>query len=199
MRFGTLAGPVTRYTRFVLFGKSFLWLLIAFVVGTVIWTASGDKGENASRLVFSSVTPNEHMQPEMINPNYQGLDAKNNPYTVAADKAIQKDKDTVTLIGIRADMQQANGTWLALNSGSGEMNMKTRMMLLMGGVNMFYEGGYEFETDHAQVDINKGTAYGDTVIKGQGPMGTLQAKSFEVEDRGRIIRFKGSVKLKIYR
>lgn len=195
----SLRAPVARYTRFVRLGRGFLWLLIAAIIATVVWIASRNTSDDGSRLVFNSIPKSETLVNQMQKPHYQGLDASNNPYTVIADRAVQKDKDTVMLFNINADMQQKNGAWLALNSGTGELNLQTKHLILKDGVNMFYEGGYEFETDDAQVDIQKGTAYGDSPVKGQGPMGTLRAKGFEVEERGKVIRFKGSVKLKIYR
>lgn len=194
-----LMSPVALYTRFVIFGKNFLWVLIAGIIIAVVWQASDNTDGDNARVVFSNIPKSETLQNEMLKPHYQGLDAKNNPYTVVADKAVQKDKNTVLLYSIRADMMQKDGAWLALNSGNGELNLEAKQLSLSGGVDMFYEGGYEFESDHAQVDIASGSAYGDSPVKGQGPLGTLQAKSFEVERRGEIIRFKGSVKVKIYR
>ena len=63
---------------------------------------------------------------------------------------------------------------------------------------MFYDGGYEFRSDYAQVDIKEGAAYGDSPVEGQGPMGTLTADSFNITERGKVIRFNGSVKMTLY-
>lgn len=200
MKIKSIAGPVARYTRFVILGRNFLWVLVAGIVATIVWIATGDKGEDAQRLVFSGTTaPGATTDNEMLKPHYQGLDAKNNPYTVIADKAIQKDKDNVTLLNLRADIKQGDGKWLALTAGAGDLNIPDKQLLLMDGVTLFYDGGYEMETAYAQVDIGQGTAYGDSPVKGHGPLGTLQASRFEAVDRGRIIRFNGSVRLKIYR
>ena len=194
-----LTGSVARYTRLVVLSRSVLWVLIVLMIGVVIWIATDDEETAGSRLVFSNVTLNENLENEMANPHYQGLDAKNRPYSVMADKAVQKDKDLVVLHNIRADMQQDKGAWLALNAGRGELNIETKKLWLMDGVNMFYDGGHEMQTAKAFVDIDAGTAYGDEPVFGQGPLGTLKAKRFEVQGRGEVIRFKGSVKLKIYR
>ncbi len=193
------AEPLTRYTKFVSLGKNVLWLLIAIIIGTIIWIASSDRGEQGSRLVFTNDQQAIEVENKMIKPHYQGLDERNNPYTVFADSALQKDENTVILKTVSADMQQEDGTWLALKSGSGELKIEEEKVFLTDHVNMFYEGGYEFESDYAHVDIGKGTAYGDSPIQGQGPIGTLKANRFEVEDRGKIIRFNGSVRLKLYR
>lgn len=189
---------VARYSRFVSFGKRFLWLLIAGVLGLVIWIASRNTGEQGSRLVFSNITQNADMQNVMVNPRYQGLDAKNQPYTVIADIALQKDKENVELSKIRAEMTQNNGVWLALNAGSGEINTASRKMELKNGVEVFYDSGYELHSASAFVDIHAGSAYGNEKVTGQARGGTLEADRFEVIDRGRVIRFNGSVRMTLY-
>ena len=193
---GSIAS-LTGYTKFVLFGKNFLWVLVAIIIGAIVWITVQDKGEDSPRLVFTNVPQNDVLENQMLKPHYQGLDSRNNPYTVFAERAVQQDENTVILESVKADMQQKDGTWLAINSGSGELKMEQKEIMLMDKVNMFYEGGYEFESDYAYVDINKGTAYGDSPIQGQGPIGTLVADSFEVENRGEIIRFKGISKIEV--
>jgi lipopolysaccharide export system protein LptC len=189
---------VAAYTRFVRLGKHTLWILIAVVVAVIVWISSNSNGEDGSRLVFSNIPQGAVTENVMIKPRYQGLDEKNQPYTVVADNAVQKDADTVELKNIRADMMQNTGTWIGLNAGAGELNMKTRKMLLSGGVSLFYDGGYEMRSDHARVDIGEGHAFGDAPVEGQAPGGTITADRFEVVDNGKVIRFNGSVRMKLY-
>jgi lipopolysaccharide export system protein LptC len=190
------------YTRLVTMSRRLLWVLLAGMVGVVIWIASDNNGENGARLVFSSVPKSENLEDVMLKPHYQGIDAHNQPYTVIAERATQIDKNTVELATINADMlkngSDGKDTWMALTAQKGELNTETKQMLLSGGVSMFYEGGYEFRSDHAQVDIQKGSAVGDSAVEGQGPMGTLTANSFEVNDHGRVIHFNGSVRMRLY-
>jgi lipopolysaccharide export system protein LptC len=191
--------PVMRYTRFVRLGKHTLWVLIVVVLGIIIWVASDDGGDNPSRIVFSNVSKSENLQNVMVKLHYQGVDVHNQPYTVIAEKGTQLDADTVQLETINADMMRDDGKWLAMKAAAGVINTKTQQMQLTGGVNVFYEGGYEFRTDHAQIDIAQGTAYGDAPVEGQGVSGTLKADGFTVTGRGKSIRFNGSVRMKLYR
>jgi len=192
--------PVARYTRFVALSKHSLWGVAVLVVGIVVWVASDNSGENGSRMVFSHAEKTtQNLQNMMTHPHYQGVDAHDRPFTVIADKAMQVDADNVSLANIRADMTMASGSWVALNSGTGLLNTKTKKLALKGGVDMFYEGGYEFRSDHAQVDINQGNAYGDAPIEGQGPLGTLKANNFTVLNHGQVIRFNDSVRMTLYR
>lgn len=191
--------PAMRYTRFVVLGKHTLWILIALILVALVWMASQNSGDNGARVVFSNVPKMDALQNIMLKPHYQGVDANNQPYTVIADKAVQKDKDTVDLENINADILRSDGKWLAVKALQGELNNQTKQMELTGGVDLFYDGGIEFQTDHAHIDIAKGSAYGDARIEGQGPMGTIIADSFTVVDRGKSIRFNGSVRMKLYR
>jgi lipopolysaccharide export system protein LptC len=188
-----------RYTRFVAFGKHTLWILIAFILTTVIWIVSDNTGDNGSRIVFSNAPKMEVLENVMTKPHYQGVDVNNQPFTVIADKAVQKDKNIVDLENISADMMRADGKWLALKALSGQLDNQKKHMTLVGGVSLFYEGGIEFNTKQAYVDMAGGRAYGDSPVQGQGPMGTITANSFEVLERGKSIRFNGSVRMKLYR
>lgn len=193
------AMPQTHYTRFVSLSKRFLWLLVAGVVTLIVWIGSGGGSDNGARLVFSNMSKSGILQNIMANPHYQGVDSKNRPYTVMADKAMQLDKDTVKLDKIRADIALEKGIWIAMNADTGTLNMITKQLELTGNIDVFYDNGYEFRTSHVNVDIQKGSAYGDAYVEGQGPIGTLKAKGFSVSSHGNSIRFNDSVRIKLYR
>ncbi len=191
---------VKRYTRWVSFARSSLWMLIVCVVGLVVWLASDNDSENGMRVAFTQMQKSaENLQNVMLKPHYQGVDGRNQPFTVIAETATQLDSDNVVLSKVRGDMIMGDGAWMAVNAGSGKLNINTKILELREKVNVFYEGGYEFRSDYTHVDIQKGNAYGNMPVEGQGPPGTLTADSFEVVERGRVIRFSGSVKMKLYR
>ncbi len=187
------------YTRFVALSKRFLWVLISAMIGLVIFIASYNNGENGARIVFSNIPKSDILQNIMAKPHYQGIDVRGRPYTVIAEKATQIDRDHVTLANINADMILANGMWIAVNAGSGSLNLQTKSLELTDGVDAFYDDGYEFRTAHAHVDIQQGSAYGDAHVEGQGRLGTLEADTFKVGPHGESIEFGGSVKMTLYR
>lgn len=193
------AASHAHYTRFVSLSKRFLWLLVAGVISLLLWIGSDSSSEKNARLVFSNMAKSAVMQNIMANPHYQGVDAKNRPYTVVADKATQLDKDTVSLDNIRADIALEKDVWVAVNAGSGILNIVTKQLELNDGVDVFYDKGYELRTRHVKIDIAKGNAYGEDEVEGQGPMGTLKAKGFTATDHGNTIRFNDSVRIKLYR
>jgi lipopolysaccharide export system protein LptC len=193
-----LTRPIVYYTRFVYLIKRFLWLLAACVLAGVIYIASDNTGEHAQRIILSAIPHSDTLQPVMNKPHYQGLDKENEPYTVNATTATQKDANTVDMDTVTADMIKKGGRWLGLNSDKGELNTQTKQMLLNGHVTLFTDGGYEFRSDHAHVDIQQGNADGDSPVEGQGPPGTLTANSFTSDGKKHIITFNGSVRMILY-
>lgn len=190
---------LTRYTRFVSFGKHFLWVMLAFLVAMVWWIANDNSEDRSKRMVFTSApVVGENVQNIMEKPVYQGLDAHNQPYNIHADRATQLDENNLILDNVRAEITQHDGTWIALNAKNGAIEVQQKKMQLTGGVEAFSDSGYTMRTDHAHVDIGQGSAYGDAHVEGQGAAGTIEAESFEAEDRGKIVRFKGKVKVRIY-
>jgi len=189
---------MAKYTRFVFLGKNFLWILSAGIIGMVVWIASNNTADNGGRMVFTNVPKSEELQSIMQKPRYHGVDVHNRPFTVEADSALQQDKDTVLLENVSADMTSDNNAWVALKAGSGVLNTTTRQMELLKGVEVFYEGGYQFRTDRAHIDIAKGTVTGDRSIEGNGVAGTIQSKRFSVAERGNIINFNDSVRMLLY-
>lgn len=194
-----LFAPVVGYTRFVRLGRGFLWFMIMLVIGILIYTASDNATSDGARLVFSQIKQMGDIQNVMKNPFYHGFDKNNLPFSVQAEEAVQKDADTVVMKNLKADMSTKDSKWVALHAGAGEMKNAAKLLTLTKNVDMFYDGGYEFRTDRAFVDINKGAASGDRPVEGQGPMGTLNADRFSVTNRGENIRFDGNVKVMIYR
>lgn len=186
-----------KYTKFVFFGKNFLWIFTAFMIALVVWTGSGNNTDNGGRMVFTNMQKSEELQNIMVKPHYLGVDVHNRPYTITADSGLQKDKETVVLNNITADMTADNGVAISLNAGSGVLGINSKQLELADGVEVFYDS-YQFRTDHASVDINKGSAVGDSPVEGQGAIGTIQAKSFEILDKGNILHFNGLVRMLLY-
>ncbi len=192
---------VARYTRFVLLGKRALWVLAVVLLLAIIVVAWVNSGDLSGRLVFggASSSGSGAVEPAtMMRPRYQGIDAKGRPFSINADRALQRDSDNVILEKLSADMMTDETAWLALTANTGLYNLTTRMLDLEGAIHLFYEGGHEFRTERARIDVNKGEASGDTPVEGQGPSGTLKADGFTILDQGAILRFTGHVKVVLF-
>ena len=63
---------------------------------------------------------------------------------------------------------------------------------------MFHDGGYQFRTTEAIIDLDAGTASGSKPVEAQGPFGQLSAEGFKVIDEGRTVLFEGQAKMRVY-
>lgn len=173
---------------------------LAVILGlSIIVISNINSGEKGGRVLLSSGTEKDNnTNPLMINPRYHGVDSKNRPFTVIAQNALQKKDGSAVLEEVNADMLLKEETWLALNAHKGLIDKNGKDIELMGAVNMFYEGGYEFRSEYAKVLSDEGRVYGNQPVEGQGPRGTLRADSFDVTENGQIMNFKKNVHVTLY-
>lgn len=129
----------------------------------------------------------------MDNPRYVGVDDQRRPYQVSAGTASQQAKsDThIYLDGPKADMLVSDDSWVALTAESGIYDRSIEVVELTGGVTIFYDRGYQFQSDSARIDLRAGTASGDRPVTGHGEAGEISGQGFRIFDRGARIIFTG--------
>ena len=193
--------PVTRLSvrrsRFVGLMKLVLPLSALILVAVVVvWSGSGDR-DNGFRLSFSPDGADGRPSPGMINARYVGTDRNDRPFTITADRAVQvaDDPDAVNLETLQADITLDDGSWLALTASSGVYRRQARTLRLEGPVDVFSDNGFHFNAEDAEIDLASGTIESDRPVRGQGPLGILNANAFRAVDAGRRLFFMGAVKL----
>lgn len=189
--------PASRHAYFVALSKRVLWVAAALLLLLLAWLSWGESTQGV-RIVFSGVQKNASGLPVMLNPHYQGVDTSNRPFSITAKTATQTDTNNVTLEFPNGDITLQKNRWVSVQADLGLLNVTDKLLDLNNNVQMYYEGGYEMRTQWAQVDLKNATAWGNYPVEGQGPMGVLKANGFEVNDRGKRIRFTGAVQLTIY-
>jgi lipopolysaccharide export system protein LptC len=129
----------------------------------------------------------------MENARFAGVDAEGRSFNVTADRAIQsiEDEQHIVLQQPRADIVLADGTKFAIRSDTGGLQRDTRILDLTGSVTLVQDGGYEFRTTKARIDLNGRTADGDAMVEGHGPTGEIRADGFEISERGERVVFRG--------
>ena len=136
----------------------------------------------------------------MLNPNYAGVDEKQQPFTVTAAE-MRKDSPDSPSIGLtepKADVLMADGSWAFVTALGGRYDQIAQVLELEGDVNFFQDQGYELRTRAATFDLLGGSAYGFDPIEGQGPFGTLSAEGgFQMLNRGEQVMLVGPSKVVI--
>jgi lipopolysaccharide export system protein LptC len=139
------------------------------------------------------VTAAEAETLRMVNARYVGLDDQQRPYVVTSALATRETAHAplTDLATPKADMTTASGAWVAVTAQTGVYHNDAKLLDLAGDVSVFHDGGTEFHTTKAQVDLSAGSAAGDEPVDGQGPTGTVAAEGFRLYDRGAVIIFTG--------
>lgn len=186
-----------------LFVSSMKLLLPALAAGLVLLVVAWPQlmpDVTRSGLDFAKIARDQAKTLNMLNARYSGVDENNQPFNVAADLATQApdNEDVVELQHPKADIRTTDGDLVALSARIGHYHREAETLDLTGKVHLVHDRGFDIVTESARVDLNEGSAAGDTAVSGQGPSGELQAEGFRLRERGQVIIFTGKSRLLIY-
>lgn len=196
----TIISSVARYTRFVRSTKMILVILVSLLTSIMAFYFVSKNDDAGIRIAINANAGASGAPPptQMKNARYHGLDKNNQPYNMIAVTASQRDADTMDLKQVSSDISLASGRWLSLSADNGVFFSKTKLMDLSGNIEMFDDQGYEFRTEHLHLNIDKKTATTIDPVKGQGPMGTLNAVGADMDGVTGIMEFHGPVFVTLY-
>lgn len=171
-------------------------LLLAMLA---LWSRFG-LDTTSFRLSMDSIDLNSLDTLAMSNAHFEGMDDKNRPFSISAEKATQvtQDADTIDLTQLQADMTMTDGAWLSLTSDSGRLQRSKELLDLLGQVNLFQDQGYELHTRDVHVDLSRNSALGHSPVQGQGPSGEVTAEGVLVLNSGARIVFLGQTHIVFY-
>ncbi len=132
---------------------------------------------------------------KLLHVRYHGQDARNRPYTVTADQALQAGSERVNLIQPKGDVISENGSWTYGESAHGVYLQHTGLLDLSGDVVLYRDNGIIMRTQSADMDLKQGAAAGNAPTHAEGPFGTLDAQGFALVDKGNVIQFDGKSRL----
>lgn len=188
-----------KHTAFIRRMRLILPLIAAIIMAVVF--AWGNMSDDNIITAESPKAPKTIGKNELLNPRFESVDEKAQPYTVTADRALQgsDNEDLVILERPVADMTLTSGNWIAVKAQQGAFLQETQRLLLKGDVEMFHDQGYQMQMAELHVDLDKNTAWSETDVYGQGPAGTLNAKGLQADNvQGKLI-FSGPAKLILHK
>jgi len=122
---------------------------------------------------------------------YNGVDARNRPYSLTATIARQINPDRIDLSDVKADLGGAAPGWLMIEANKGVYNQHRGQLDLAGDVKLYRDDGTTLLTDSAAIELKSGAAAGAEKVHVEGPFGQLDAQGFAFTDRGGVIQFTG--------
>jgi lipopolysaccharide export system protein LptC len=135
----------------------------------------------------------------MLNPYLQGRTEEGKPYLVRAASAVRDNADTAKMTLDKPVLLLGPGAadWTTVRADRGVYREDTGMLDLHGQVTLDDFKGNHLVTEHALVDSKKNNVQGETHISGRGPLGSIEASSYSLENGGAYLHFAGRVKSRI--
>lgn len=162
---------------------------------------------NWNRFQEDAITPmqeraEEMVQPdvgknELLNPRFESVDDKNQPYMVTAQRAVQAkdDEDLVTLEKPSGEIRLNSGNVVSIRSETGTYKQEAQQLFLQDKVQLFYDDAYEMNTQELYVDMQASKAWSDVDVSAKGPEGMLEAKGLKGSTLDDTLIFTGPAKL----
>lgn len=200
-----LAASFKRYRIFVFILKFILPLTAATLLVMIIFFAESDDKSakiKVENLAAEKISPKDITSVgKMTNPRFQGLDAKNQPYSIKAQEAWQESKDEIIMSGITADITTADGKWMSAVANSGQYFMTQNKINLSDGVDIFITDENQkitqIQTESLHIDVKQSIASSDDEISVLSDLSNFSAKGFVADKEAEKITFKGPIKLVI--
>jgi lipopolysaccharide export system protein LptC len=128
----------------------------------------------------------------MLNPRFIGRSENGGPYQLSAEVAerAQGENQPVELI---APVYRTEAGTIML-APRGVYDEQAKRVVFEGEVLFSDRGGNRFTTPNMVVDLEAGTLTGSGGVTGAGPLGVLQAGSYELRDSDRALVLSGGVR-----
>lgn len=128
---------------------------------------------------------------KMLNPRFSGRTGGGTIFDVTATTATRRGLQS-DLIDLDAPIYEAKDRQVTATRGV--YNQAARTIDLNGDVVFRDKSGNTFSSTSAFVNAAENTVLGKRAIRGEGPLGSVRADSYELRDGGDRIIFRGRVK-----
>lgn len=162
---------------------------LALLTAIALWPEF-DRATERVRISFRRIAA-EIEGATMVEPRYRGVDQRNRPYTVTAERARQSSQDRIDLVAPKADISTEDGRWLMLQSRKGVYIQSAENLDLSEDVTLYRDDGTTMTTATVSIDLKAGVALSDDAVHVEGPFGVIDAQGFTVTDKGAAVHFNG--------
>jgi lipopolysaccharide export system protein LptC len=168
-------------------------VIIVLAGGTVSWVVL--------RSVMSGVERKASQTREVTleNSRFLGQDAEGRSFVVGFARAT-RDADTgrYRLIGPALKLNLGGRKVTTMTADGGVYDEASKTVTIGPNVRIADGGsGFTLVTPEAVVDTNTGVVTGSKGVQGSGPLGTISASSYVIQDHGERVEFRGSGENKV--
>lgn len=159
------------------------------IIGPMAATTLSGPGQHIDQLEGDEVVT-------MVNARFTGRNISGEAYVITAEAAQRRRADPSIVNLTNPRMVDDKGTEVSAPVGVYYQNAE--YLDLFQAVRIRDRDGYEFTTTAARVFVQEGRVHGLEPLSGNGPLGDVRADSYEIEDDGDRVIFRGNVDLTIY-
>lgn len=182
-------------TRVIAWLKYVLPLVAAGIIAAImVWPDMHRKP--GFQISFAGIAEGEDGSVGMAGGQLQGVDRKGQPYTVTASLAVpvKSDPQIMRLEQPQADLTTVRGSWISARADHGYLNRARHNLTLEGRVEIYNDAGFEVHAKSVDIDMKTGTFSSREPVRGQGPLGLLDASAVRGTEKGLHLYFDGPVK-----
>ena len=192
----TSAEHTARYSKFIRHMKMAM-PLIALAITAIVFTWSNVNDDNIIPVKAQDALPKTIGRNELLNPRFESMDTKKQPYSITAARAVQGEADTnlVMLEKPTGNMQLSSGNMINMEADQGSFKQDERKLMLRGDVEIYHDKGYTLKTSELQIDMDSNSAVSDKDVNIEGPAGTLNAKGLRADNNEGYLVFNGPANL----
>lgn len=172
-------------------------IAVVIVSVVIIWMSIGedDIAVNQDQKSMKEAAHNE-----LISPNFQSVDEKDQPFTFSAVKATQggEDDNLVFLEAPEGRLLMNSGDEIHMNALTGYYEQNLRRLFLKDDVIFFDSENHKLRMAELHIDLDKSIAWCDVPVAGEGPEGHLTAQGLQAASAQDVLILKGPAKLVLY-
>ena len=188
----------SKFIKKVQFGLPLLaLLLIALIIG---WNNfEGDKIVPIKQEDVQPQIKQEIGKNELVNPRFESMDEKGQPFTITANRALQEDgeKGEMLLDSPKGTMNLNSGEIITLSAQKGAYHQIQQYLDLNDNVVLTHSDGYNLKTRILHVDLQDNKAWSKQPVRVTGPEGEINAVGMTATSQDKKIVFKGPAKMTI--
>lgn len=159
------------------------------IIGPIAATTLSGSGQQIDQLQGDEVVT-------MLNARFTGRNIAGEAYIITAQEARRRRADPSVINLTNPRLVDDRGTQVSAPIGVFYQNEEH--LDLFQDVKVRDADGYEFTTTAARVFVQEGRVAGLEPLSGNGPLGDVRADSYEIQDEGDRVIFRGNVDFTLY-
>ncbi len=134
---------------------------------------------------------------ELISPHFESTTNDQQPYVITADRAVQSPEDEALVMLEKpvADVTLKDSNTLNARSDNGVYRQDTTILVLDGNAQIQHSSGHTLRSSQINISMKDQLLWSDQPVSGDGPSGTIDAKSMRANNVTGIVTFIGPAKL----